>query len=134
MTVVQDEDDRYFSKVTCDCGCGNFLPQRVLDLGRRFLRGGQHITKPRRLGTSKVIHLRAEATSIDSVLAFAVERAASLRMLRTALDIEMQTVINRLRATEAELAVWQTFENGMTAAKEAAKEAASNDSSQSVED
>jgi len=65
--ILEDHENPFYSAYQCDCGCEQFLPQHLFDLGWRFLRRhkpvGSKITKKKTLNLGRAPRMEPGTTT-----------------------------------------------------------------------
>jgi putative heme iron utilization protein len=103
-------NDDYFSKILCDCGCENLMPNHLVRKGWKYLRGhksmGGHIVKPKPFGTTKVVQLKAKGTSVDDMVKFAEAQQELFSKQFIEVNAELEVLEKKRVALEKESARW----------------------------
>lgn len=108
------KDDGYFSKHLCDCGCGNLLPQRLYDLGWRYLKGHKAAGGPKVTKRDPVHNQgRAPAARVTALVNWeAVERFVNADL--DARRARVRLIAERLPALEAEIEALRAEREALT--------------------
>lgn len=83
----------YFSDVECAGGCGNLLPQRVVDAGKRYLWGHKN-------GCPKDGEPARRSTSVRSKLGMALATPVETSYARTLEIVKVNVELCRIRCEE----------------------------------
>lgn len=97
----------YISNVECACGCGNLMPQHLVDRGWRFLHG--HKPKKSRAQIQVPKHEPVSQIGLDQVMDFALKNVELLTDQLEKHRTDAQLAKLCCDVLERQVAQWQTM-------------------------
>jgi hypothetical protein len=103
------------SKLTCDCGCGNFLSQGAVNIGIRYIRG--HKPKGNLIHKNPKFHWLPPSgvlqTSVDSMKEFVSKQRELLVSQRNIAFSESIEIKMRVEDLDSKIQHWNTISEAL---------------------